>query len=222
MDITLDKDIISSCDGYRSLRFKTEKGDLTTLVAKCNLLGLYVTELIANKLYRIADNQNNIDMYANDVIYLPENCDELFAMMNLDILDLRNLDTSRVVSMRHMFHGCSVHSIMLHGFNTSNVTDMGFMFFGFRAQNLDISNFDTSKVVNMHGMFGESRVYTELNLTNFKTDNVNNMKYMFYDSKFKSINLTSFRVKDTTELKHIFYGCDSSIKMVDQRLIDKL
>ena len=78
-----------------------------------------------------------------------ENCSSLTS------LDLSNLNTSNVTSMRNMFSACSsLTSLDLSNFNTSKVTDMGFMFNGCSSlTSLDLSSFDTSKVTDMFHMF---------------------------------------------------------------------
>ena len=70
-------------------------------------------------------------------------------------VDLTNLDTSGVSSMKSMFEGCSqVQKLDLSSLKSENVIDMSNMFKGCTwLDTLDISGLDTTKVTSMDGMF---------------------------------------------------------------------
>ena len=70
-------------------------------------------------------------------------------------LIFKDVDTSNVTSMAHMFGQCSsLTSLYLSGWDTSNVTNMYGMFYHCSSlTSLDLSTFDTSKVTDMNNMF---------------------------------------------------------------------
>lgn len=72
------------------------------------------------------------------------------------ILKINNLDTSKAISMRGLFYGCSsLGALSVYRFETSLVEDMSLMFYGCeRLSELNVSRFDTSRVGDVAGMFG--------------------------------------------------------------------
>ena len=75
--------------------------------------------------------------------------------LSLQNVDLSNLITKNVTNMRSLFKDCtSLQNLNLSSFNTENVIDMSFMFSScILLQNLDLSNFNTNKVKTVKGMF---------------------------------------------------------------------
>lgn len=97
-------------------------------------------------------------------------------------LDLTDLNTSNISSMRYMFYGAAIQRLDVHNFDTSNVTNMEYMFSYCRnLTSLDLSNFDTSNVTNMTSMFSYCQNLTSLDLSNFDFSNVTNYTNMFYN-----------------------------------------
>ena len=104
--------------------------------------------------------------------------ESLFAtFLSLQSLDLSNVYTDEVTSMRGMFAGCIYLSdLNLSNFDTSNVTDMSLMFSGPLSVNAYLSY-----------LFPASTI-TSLDLSSFNTENVTNMEGMFrYMEKLKTI-----------------------------------
>ena len=172
----------------------------------------------------------------SDVMYLPEDCSELFAYFNflysLDIskadmsnvrsmywmfghctslqtLDLGGFDTSNVTDMRGMFLACrSLQTLDVSGLDTSNVTDMSEMFDSCsNLQTLDLSGFDTSNVTDMSSMFWECSSLKTLDLSIFDTSNVKSMHYMFYRCNFQTLDLSGFDTSNVTDMAAMFQEC---------------
>ena len=158
-----------------------------------------------NFYYKISSTTSTLapDISLYDVYIATENGkvfltsgDSLFAtFLSLKSLDLSNVYTDEVTSMRGMFAGCIyLSNLNLSNFDTSNVTDMSLMFSGPLSVNaylsylfpastitsLDLSSFNTSNVTNMEGMF---RYMNELKTIyvgkNFSTTKVSNSNKMF-------------------------------------------
>lgn len=111
----------------------------------------------------------------------------------IEYMDIRKLDTSKVTDMSfafYMFALLSPEHLTLLGIdtlNTSNVTNMEQTFFcaGRSAQKfvVDLSKWDVSKVTNMYRMFysagRESNAFGLGDLSRWNTSNVTNMYEMF-------------------------------------------
>ena len=127
-------------------------------------------------------------------------------------LNLSNFDTSMVIDMSFMFQNCSgLTELNLSSFNTSKVTDMSYMFTGCGdLAELNLSNFDTSKVTDMNRMFFYCESLTELDLSNFNTSKVTDMRNMFYGcSSLTELNLSNFDTSNVTAMGNMFSGCSS-------------
>lgn len=148
-------------------------------------------------------NQASFDVGYFNASGMFQNCTGLISV------DIRNLDTITVSSMRRMFQNCSsllsleardiltymvqdmsemfagctsLSSLDIGTIYTGGVTDMSLMFSGCEAlEKLDLSNFDTSKVTKMGSMFSRCSNLKHLDTRNFDTSKVNGggMRYMF-------------------------------------------
>ncbi|EAE7309132.1 BspA family leucine-rich repeat surface protein [Listeria monocytogenes] len=146
-----------------------------------------------------------------DKVFASGNCNLLFSHSVATNLDLRNLDTSGVTSMREMFYQNAATSLDVSNWDTSKVTDMVGMFDRCAATSLDVRSFDTRNVTDMSGMFSESAV-TSLDLSNFDTSSVTNMHAMFYESVVTSLDLSNFNTSKVTNMGQMFiYSTTTSI-----------
>ena len=139
-------------------------------------------------------------LYANKIktvgfagkVYAPENSSYLFSTLTPQIhdsgfnpyfIDTKNLDTSKVTDMSHMFQ------------QLSNI------------ENLDVTHFDTSNVTDMRSMFKNMRILTDLDVTHFVTKNVTNMSEMFNGlSKLKKIEVSKFDTSKVKDMGSMFAG----------------
>ena len=198
-----------------------------------NTIKMWYNEADANGNYDITIGSNNI-IYAN-----PSSSGLFSNLTNVTSIDLSNLDTSGMTSMKGMFSGntsltdiifgdnfdtsnvtimngvfrnCnSLASTDLSSFNTSSVTDMNYMFAECsNLTTLDLSNFDTSNTTSFQHMFDNCSNLTTLNLSNFDTSNVTHMNYMFYKcSKLTNLDLSSFNTSNVIEMGTMFGDCTS-------------
>ena len=97
------------------------------------------------------------------------------------VLDMENMDFSRVTDMSHMFSDLSSFtSLDLSNLGTSQVTTMSYMFYAcHNLVSLDLSSFNTSQVTDMSYMFNSCRSLPSLDLNNFDTSQVTDMSNMF-------------------------------------------
>ena len=150
----------------------------------------------------------------------------------------KNLNTSLVNTMGHMFHECySLKSLNLSKFDTSSVTNFDYMFSDCNSllyidtssmitskcntmkytfsnclslKELDLSKFDTSLVTDISGIFNFCSSLTSVDLSNFITDLVVNMEYMFYDCRsLLSLNLKNFNTSLVKNMRRMFSNCSS-------------
>ena len=151
---------------------------------------------------------------------------------SLRSVDLSNVNTSGVTSMRAMFSRCiSLESITFGEFCTDNVNDMGVMFNDcWSLESLDLSSFNTSKVTSMDGMFSGCSSLASLDLSSFDTSNVEDMAFMFgpgidplspsYERGFRScsdltsLDLSHFNTEKVANFSSMFSGA-SNLKSIN-------
>ncbi len=127
-----------------------------------------------------------------------------------EIVNLRLLDTSRVLSMEGMFSGCQMlTSVDLSNFDTSHVTNMSKMFYFCRfLENVDVTGFDTSNVENFYAMFFACMYLTQIDVSSFNTSNATNMSGMFnMCSGLMSINVSGFNTSNVEDMSYMFAQC---------------
>ena len=119
----------------------------------------------------------------------------------VEIIDIKNWDTSNVITFYCMFYGCSsLTSLDLSNWNTSNLTDMSSMFANCSSLiELDLSNFDTSKVKDMKIMFQGCTALTNLNISNF---NLNKTTDFHASGMFDYCNSLNFDCIDTSNMDY--------------------
>ncbi len=102
---------------------------------------------------------------------------------NMESVDVKNLDTSKVTDMSYMFAAC--HSL----------------------KSLDLSNFDTNKVTNMYYMFASSGNLVNLNLSGWNNTNTKNMGGMFlFCENLRTLN-------KLTTMSGMFASCTNLTKI---------
>ena len=141
----------------------------------------------------------------------------------LNKVDLSNVNTENVTTMRSMFCGCkSLTGLDLSSFDTRNVTNMYDMFGDSESlTNLDLSSFDTKSVTDMAFMFQYCKSLTSLDLSSFDTKNVTNMDRMFlYCNSMTRLNLSNFSINGNCQMDYMFYQCDN-LKEIIMRGCDK-
>ena len=130
----------------------------------------------------------------------------------LNKVDLSNVNTENVTTMRSMFCGCkSLTGLDLSSFDTRNVTNMYNMFGDSESlTNLDLSSFDTKSVTDMAFMFSSCKSLTSLDLSSFDTRSVTDMSSMFsVCQSLTSLDLSSFDTRNVTDMGSMFNGCNS-------------
>lgn len=142
----------------------------------------------------------------------PTSCRGWFYLCsNLErIQGMENFNTSEVVDMELMFHGCKkLTTIDLSHFNTGKVTDMYNMFGNCNGiESLDVSSFDTRNVTMFANMFYGCSGLTSLDLASFDTGKATNMSYMFNScTNLRSIDLSSFNTDNVSDMTGMFSKC---------------
>ena len=149
----------------------------------------------------------------NKAVTFNESCLGMFVLKaNLTSISFDNVDTSRVMEMGYMFHGCSnLVNLDLSSFDTSNVNDMFCTFNGCSSlKNINLSSFDTSNVKSMTHMFRECSSLTSLDLSNFNTSNLTETSCVFMDcTNLVSLDLSSFDTSKVTDMVAMFSGCSN-------------
>lgn len=173
-------------------------------------------------------------------------CDYLFYECGNNTINyIKNLDTSRVTSMKDMFSNCKASEIDVSGFDTSNVTNMYNMFYlCSNLKEIDISNFNMDKLsqcdsmfssctnleklvvnenqsttlTNLQSMFNGCKSLTNLDLSKWHINPIN-MGYMFRScTGTESIDISNFDTRNTTAMTNMCWNCMSltNIKVGDK------
>ena len=137
----------------------------------------------------------------------------MFALCsNMKTIDVSDFDTSKVTDMGYMFYECNnLKQLDVREFNTSKVVDMGSMFLGCSSlEQLDVSSFDTSKVTDISKMFYLCYNMKTIDVSNFNTSKVINMKRMFTDCDgLEQLDLSNFDTSKVTNMNEMFYECEN-------------
>ena len=182
---------------------------------------------------------------ATDEVSFTGDCSNLFYYFtNCTSMDLSNVNTDNLTSIRFMFWGCSslttldlsswntaavtamtsafrvcegLTSLNLTGWNTASVTTMEKMFY--ECHNLatieGISEWVTESVTNMKEMFYQCYRLTSLDLSGWNTANVTNMSALFYGClSLQSLNLSGWNTANVTDMSSMFYVC-SNLQSLD-------
>ena len=163
------------------------------------------------------DKSDITEIKIEGTIHAGKSAQQLFdGFNNVESMDLRGLDTSKVTNMYNMFADCNnLKSLDLSGFDTSHVTNMQNMFWHCSSlTSLNLKGFDTSQVKNTYAMFQGCSSLTSLDLSDFETPNITDTHNMFYEcSHLKSLDVSKF---DTSHayIGGMLSGCTSLSKIV--------
>ena len=168
---------------------------------------------------------------------LPQNSAGIFACMtNLCEIDMQNIDTSQVRTMRDMFANSGIIKADLSGCDLSNTIDMQNMFSGcinltsvkiggngqtipatkmqrmfencYQLSTVDICDCKIQEVTNMHGMFSNCLLLRSVNMTGIDTSKVTDMAHMFQGClSLRKIDISHFNISGVTHINQIFYNC---------------
>lgn len=162
-----------------------------------------------------ADGNTHWTVYilSDNVIYLPEVCDNLFLDMNaLTCVDTAFCDTRYVTSMHGMFQNCSnLTDVDVSNWDISNVMSLSQMFYQCaNIDNLDVSNWDTSNVTSLSQMFNGCNNLTYLDTTNWSIANLTgSFSYLFSNCKnLTAVDVDGWVTKNTQSISFMFLNCN--------------
>ncbi|MDE6476208.1 MAG: BspA family leucine-rich repeat surface protein [Erysipelotrichaceae bacterium] len=146
----------------------------------------------------------------------------VFRAISRNYIDLTNVDTSNVNSMKGMFGSIQdITSLDLSTFDTKNVVNMSSMFaYSEDLTDIDFSTFDTRKVTGMTYMFLSCRSLTSLDLSHFETPNLKDTSHMFsLATSLQSLDLSNFDTSKVYTMETMFNQC-RSLKELNLRNFD--
>ena len=204
-DITVSANIVDTAwqeDWYYDL----DKDSGTIILSKYKPTSVSTPDLEVPDYARVGGVSYNKVRFSKDA-------SEMFkGHTELKTLDLKNVDTSDVTSMRGIFENCSgLTSVDLTKFDTGKVTNMADMFSECSSlTNLDLDSFDTNKVEFMSQMFKDCSSLTSLDLSGFDTGEVTSMNMMFSKCKsLISLNLEGVKTGGVRSMHCMFMDCES-------------
>ena len=149
---------------------------------------------------------------ATDEVSFTGDCSNLFYYFtNCTSMDLSNVNTDNLTSIRFMFWGCSsLTTLDLSSWNTAAVTAMTSAFRVCEGlTSLNLTGWNTASVTTMEKMFYECHnLATIEGISEWVTESVTNMKEMFYQCyRLTSLDLSGWNTANVTNMSALFYGC---------------
>lgn len=181
--------------------------------------GTYLNPRFQNLSY---DDRSSIKkIVASAGVVFQGDCEGLLSSFNnVEEIDVSNVNTSAVTSMRYLFqYNTKLTTLKLGNLDTSNVTDMFCMFSNLRSiTSINLgSAFDTSNVTIMREMFANNYKLESLDLGDkFDTSNVTDFSSMFQNcTSLRSIDMgDKFFTPKVTDMSYMFDDC-SCLEAVD-------
>jgi len=143
-----------------------------------------------------------------------------FNKNNIETIDLRGWDTSKVKNMRNLFFELKglKHVYLSDKFTVINTPNISGLFLECESlEAIDLSSFDTRNVIQMNHMFGRCHNLKRIRLSNkFVLDKVESVSYMFqecYEMRKTSIinsDIEKWNVSNVCNFMVAFQGCDKS------------
>ena len=201
---TVNRSFINKINSEMHLSFKITPIS-EEFESKMETLGYVVSHFGDTTVFR--------DGYVTTVInpygFKLDNCDAdkgIFYNTKFLSIDLENVDTSEVTSMRGLFENCQATSLNIETIDTSNVTDMSRMFNNCKAYHINLGNFVTDKVQDMSLMFRGMKV-ERLDLSHFDFRSISTMASMFVVVETGVISLDNTSIQSNVDMSSMFLGC---------------
>ena len=174
---------------------------------------------------------------------MSEDCSWMFnTFTNLETVDLRGADLSKVKNTEFMFTSCrKLQNVYFTDTDLSSVTSMHNMFDecsglvnvkGLTASstelkdiselfkscysltNVDLSGLNTENVTDVSGLFYECTSLKEADLRYLNTENVTDFSYMFYYcGALESVDLSNTKTVSAVNMKEMFSNCNCLSKL---------
>ena len=128
----------------------------------------------------------------------------------LCLLEILDMDTSNLTTMRYMFRHCSNLTSITCDWNTTKVTNITKAFNECHSLiNLDVSNWDTSNINGyVRSLFSQCRCIENLDVSNWDTSKMTNMGYMFYNcQKLQKLDLHNWNVDNVNAFDAFIEYC---------------
>ena len=186
--------------------------------------------LILRDKETILDEYSTYSVYLGSSSYLTlDGCDlgeaaELWLGTDMEFgggsinqISIRNMDMSKLTSMRHLFsYNYNMLSVSMKNLDMSNVTNMEDAFYWCRRLNsITLENLKTDSLEDMSSMFSTCYQLKTVDVSTFNTSNVKDMSGMFYDCKaLKSLDLSTFDTSKVEDMHAMFAKCPN-IKRLD-------
>ena len=152
-------------------------------------------------------------------------------------------DTSKVTTMRAMFHRTTALESPVNFRDASNVEDMAFMFWNSKVPSVSIGNAgkvkdmnrmfegalvekveigNTSSVTNMENMFTNATKLKEGNFSDWDTSKVKNLSSMFYGASQFNQDLSNWNLSSASNLDGFIWSDDSFEQDNYEKFLEKL
>lgn len=133
-------------------------------------------------------------------------------LRNATYLDVKNMNTSNIISMENMFRNClAIPSLDLSNFNISEVVNTNNMFSNcWELRDINLSSFNTSKLRSCDYMFSNCKNLSRLDISNFDFRSINSLTFMFSGClSLKDLKLPIFNNDRDLQMRYMFSECKS-------------
>ena len=135
---------------------------------------------------------------------------KLFYNTSLNNLTL-NIDTRNVEDLSYIFAMTELEQINLINYNFSKVTNMSYSFYSCSSLiNIQISDIIFDNLKDISHIFQGCESLTKIDALNINTKRVKDMSYLFKDCiSLNEVYLKSFDTSNVIDMSYMFEGCNS-------------
>jgi surface protein len=200
-------------DNYplKMIRFqRVPNCEIDSFINKCKLLNYNIRQYKYNGEICTVDVEDTLLVISENFEIIDG--EQLFKNSVYKGLDLRNIDTHKMIKTDRMFYCANIQDLQINTFDTRNVTSMEYMFAFSIIKKLDISELDVDKVNNFLRMFYYCNIVDELKL--FRLDTSRNGVYIsgiFERFSASVLDLSSIEINNYLSIPELFRNNNSNV-----------
>lgn len=199
---------------YKGIIFKVlEQSKLEKYINSRVLLGAtykVLTDIIKtpkenDKIY-LLEQDNILEICTHEPIEFQPDMTELFSQCIFSILDISQLDTSKVVSMQQCFFYSKIDKLIMTGLNLSNLTNLSKTFCGFKGNIYGLETITFKEDVVLTKCFESSRILNGIDLSNIPKERLTLGMFSRCTTpiiKIKELNEARFNIFDNASVNEV-------------------
>ena len=200
---------------------------------------LDISEDQDNSVLMWRDYNKNLVIFCKTEPKLNEDCSYMFEGMNINGINLKEFDTSKVQNAEGMFKNCTNLTKIIFNENSDfrNIENVSEMFMNcIKLRKINLSFLQDQKIASANRTFENCRKLKEINLSNFKGNYIKTADNCFHNTRnLEMLNIESFQgimfetnmnklaVKKTCEIKEKEQSCrDDEDMIMDGKELNEL